>query len=268
MRYLVSDAAVGTDGRQVRCASCSHEWFQEPPKPESFKEVLEKQEEQETSAVEPIPEAVKPIPEKSAAPVLPKEKNVEKSDSGLGARLMGYAAAAVICLLFAGGLVLFRDPVARAWPPSMLLYDLIGTDIALPGEGLIIDQITANTVRESDGQENLRLTGSVINLKRDKKSVPRLLATLQDESGQPMESWIIDLPHDSIGGEGSFDFQAEYPGVPQDAKAVNLSFAVFIPKKKMAAAMEEEPDSVEPEEAPVADEPAHESAPADVPPHH
>lgn len=232
MRYLVSDAAVGSDGRQVRCASCGHEWFQEPPKPESFKEILEKEE----AVAEPIPDAVKPIPEKAAAPVLPKEKSTARTDGGaLGGRLMGYAAAAAVCLLFAGALVLFRDPVARAWPPSMLLYDLIGTDIPLPGEGLIIDRITVSAVRGADGQENLQIGGSIINLKRDTRVVPRLLATLQDEASQPMESWIIDLPHGSIGGEETFDFKAEYPGVPPEARAVNLSFAAFIPKKKAAA---------------------------------
>ena len=29
-RYVVADNAVGANGRQVRCASCKHSWFQEP----------------------------------------------------------------------------------------------------------------------------------------------------------------------------------------------------------------------------------------------
>lgn len=33
-RYAVPDAAIGSEGRTVRCAKCKHSWFQEPPETE------------------------------------------------------------------------------------------------------------------------------------------------------------------------------------------------------------------------------------------
>lgn len=41
-RYLVPDAAIGPAGRKVRCASCKHSWFQDPPAEESRRDLVDR----------------------------------------------------------------------------------------------------------------------------------------------------------------------------------------------------------------------------------
>jgi predicted Zn finger-like uncharacterized protein len=278
MRYLVADSAIGAEGRTVRCASCAHEWFEAGPGAENFQDILEKQEAE--GPVEPIPEAVKPIPEGSGVPARPEDiPPAEEQPESHGGRFAGFGAAAVVCLAIIALLVVLREPVARAWPPSLLLYDVMGLKVALPGEGLIIDRVKANATMQADGQGTLSVRGSVINLKDKDIEVPRVLATLWREDGSAIESWVIDLPYDVLAAEQSFDFEAEYPGVPDEAKSVNLAFAAFMPKKKEAAAPEPaNSDEGEPEAShedaqaedhaePSHDEPAHDE-PAHAPSTH
>jgi len=47
-RYIVPDEAIGVSGRQVRCASCKHRWFQEGAR-------LETREEVQRASVAPVP---------------------------------------------------------------------------------------------------------------------------------------------------------------------------------------------------------------------
>jgi predicted Zn finger-like uncharacterized protein len=61
-RYLVPATAVPTDGRQVRCGRCQHEWFFTPPADMEMPDL---------SQFEPPSPELKPIPTGSNLPVLP-----------------------------------------------------------------------------------------------------------------------------------------------------------------------------------------------------
>ncbi len=68
-RYVVPDSAIGAAGRQVRCASCRHSWFQEGPSsvaPPKLDPIVPIETQQETPTAPP-PTPVPPHPASAAA---------------------------------------------------------------------------------------------------------------------------------------------------------------------------------------------------------
>jgi len=85
-RYAVPDAAIGSEGRTVRCAKCKHSWFQDPPELD-----LDRQSAQSPSAPAPTPAAMQPPAppvrdrpdrEQNAEPVTATGPTPEKSSDG------------------------------------------------------------------------------------------------------------------------------------------------------------------------------------------
>lgn len=67
-RYVVPDSAIGASGRQVRCASCRHSWFQDAAIPE----------------VPPAPQVVAPQPVQQPAPPPPPASPIPEPSVPLG----------------------------------------------------------------------------------------------------------------------------------------------------------------------------------------
>ena len=275
-RYMVGDDAIPAQGRKVRCANCGHEWFQEgqggdsaedfpnlADMPELNSPEIEDEvtlpalsnEEDDISISgdaeedipltpqsdgldaapfedegEAIPEAVKPIPDN----VINRQDSPRPDKKDVSAKLAGYGAAAGIFLCMIGLMIALKGPNFSAFPASALLYNLFGLELTMPGQGIVIEKLAA---RVEGG--NMIVTGRIINLKDKDQDVPLLLAVLKTESGEDLESWVIDPPFQVLTGEESFDFEAVYPQVPENAVSVNVQFAPFMERK---AQVQDEPD--------------------------
>lgn len=249
MRYIVSEGAIGPHGRTVRCAHCSHQWFEqaeegldealfdqddtgdsssfmdfrEAPLPDDaetaqddtdFQSILRKEIEES-----PIPEGVRPAHEEYD-PVLAQLGPQKEVKVPSGAKFSGFLTAALIWVFVLAGLVFAHPHISRAFPASNMIYSLIGLKPVMPGEGLALDGLRAQI---ADGK--ISLQGSVINLRDTDLNVPSIMATIVDQDEKPIEQLLIAPPVANIKAEGQASFDAIYPKVPDGASNVTFAFS-------------------------------------------
>lgn len=216
-RYVVPDASIGPVGRQVRCASCRHSWF-EPPLADA-QEAAEAGAEAVAvppgplSAPAPEPEALAAVPDIDPfAPVPPFRPR------GNPARMWTYVAlvAAAVMLGAIGALVTLGPPAIAAkfglWPEH-------GVPLTIK-----VTQTPERRPMES-GNELFSVTGRIHNPSAATQPVPNIRAQLVDAQSRIVYSWTIARPTAQLPPGGDIDFDSAALDVPRGAKSLNLSFA-------------------------------------------
>jgi predicted Zn finger-like uncharacterized protein len=257
-KYDIPDSALNRHGRDVRCAACKHKWHQQALFTGDFEEeapldtpddidiqknmdaIREQVEAEEDSGSEAPPEkeAEKPIEDykipESVKPDHTKEPLLEeKISKSLKGRLLSYLLAFVtfFFLVFAV-MILFSSAILNAWPGSLQIYQMMGAPITVAGEGLVIEELTAENRQDKDGAKVLVLSGRIVNLTEQMIAVPNMSATLGLSDNIKGESWIIPAPVDTIAPQGSFRFKADYQNIPTDIKDVHFTFDLGLGQHK------------------------------------
>lgn len=160
-RYIVNPKALLPRGRTVRCAKCSHSWFEDKPKeevevvtPNDKASDAEQQpnEEQQANKSDAVaqdtnkekadegnkePESAKseddfdfPInnPKKRRRPI-PKGSNLPAlQNQKYGSNKLGWISLMVFITLIISGFLIFQEEVTNGWPAANKLYVAIGLD--------------------------------------------------------------------------------------------------------------------------------------------
>ena len=212
-RYLLPSSSLAPDGRRVRCTVCSHEWYQE------YEDADYGGDEEGEEDLEPIPESVRPLPEGSSVPSL---------DLADGQEPFPWASVAATILLIAGvfgALVLFRGPVTNIWPQSGVFYAALGMDPALPGEGLIIDQLKAVVDYENTDGSNVAISGFIMNLADQDVDIPVMKISLLDETDAAIAIYYMQSEPSFVPANGEIVFSGNYE-LPDNLQSVRVGFTL------------------------------------------
>lgn len=195
-KYNIADSMIPAVGRNVRCASCGHYWFQKSPTSMVLKPDINGGDNYRMKFEE---EGRK----KPGAPTSPRFGNVEKKPHEVvrekafsKAKLLHYSAIGVAWLtaltVLVGGIlysVSNRETIVKKWPNSASFFAMLGARANT--YGLEITKVQVRAGQDTEGQR-LVIAGMIKSTSYVAKPVPYLRITLVDDHNKKVASWLAD----------------------------------------------------------------------------
>ena len=200
-RFLINPEELGEKGRQVHCGKCGHVWFQNPPQ----------------AAPAEIPDSSMQMVSHQLPSLL--QKPVPKT--------LWYVAATawlvvIVCLAFFFG---FRQQIVSVWEPASRLYELVGYEVPVTGEGLKLSNVVSKTYAAEGNKPMVMVTGQVVNTTGEKQKLPVLHLELRDDAQRALMTWELTLPARQIDPGQSIGFLTQQPLENALANNVLVQFA-------------------------------------------
>lgn len=220
-RYFVDGKAFGEAGRQVRCASCGHQWIQMPLE-DSLSLPLVSSSGLSSGSSSAISEGVLTSPSSSS---------LSSSSTSISSK-RGWIFYGIVVLMVGGFLWGGRDLLCQFFPRLYGVYKAIGLSVNRKGEGLKIENLTTEEV-EKEGKKMRVIKGEIWNSTQEMRSLPplhvtylnvkscqashRLLqAPLSQEEACYAQRWSLSLSRDHLLPGERIWFQTPPQPAPAD----------------------------------------------------
>ena len=213
-RYRANAAAIGVNGRRVKCAACGHIW------------TARNEDEPVLEPIDPIPPKPEPEPEPQP-PKAPHRAFRERAEQKRQDQLKKAAAGAWggLAVAVAGMLAvsfLFRADIVGAWPQASSAYAAVG--IEANAYGMTIDSLEVSR-GEEHGIPTVVLSGEVRNIDRQARAVPQLQGRLLDAHGAIVLEWTVPMDGDDMAPGERRAFNSIVTDPPENAAEAEITLA-------------------------------------------
>jgi predicted Zn finger-like uncharacterized protein len=240
-QYNMTPAQLGDEGRNVRCTTCRHVWFQKPEQaqqPSTQRPAMPPEQSHPTTSVktfeallqsaktadtahrsEPIPDAVNPIMRQHE--IMPTV--VTNNPLGVGSAQFGILVFLLLNFLTAMGLLIALKPITTHFPQTALLYKAVGFKITSPEDDLRLSAFTAER-RANTPHAILAIDGKMTNITEHDAAYPSLYIALKDKDNILKEWTLKSMPANITAGETK-PVKIQLKDAPDGGKTLEIHIA-------------------------------------------
>ncbi len=198
-QYFAEDSTIGSEGRSVKCAACSHAWFVRGDGKE-----------------EAGPDTAPGAHERYLEMVRIRRKRRSRTTA-----IAVWLIAGACLLATAGGAFLYRNDIVQTWPQTASAYRAIGLDVNRFG----LDFENIERARELRGtMPVLMVAANVRNVSRRTRKAPVVRVGLLDDYGREIAFMLAEIIPAEIGPGEAGQFKAVLENPPVDSYSLSLRF--------------------------------------------